>query len=291
MRRHLLGIALAIVTIAVMFFAGSWGYVQLLRLPVSATASASALPAQGGSLLSNASVLEALAAVGATGLLIGLLMVLPRISPLASGLPGLLALAWTGLYLSGVSRALKLIPMKDHAFGAGLEALLFNGTLAGIGLAMIIPMLLPSRWRSTDDRTRGSYLLGDDDAEDARTFVEGLKESMASANAPRPPEARGEARGTSGLIGNRTGGMPRAASSTGTMTRVDGSTGSMTRIDGSTGGMARIADDETVLNAERGTSGIRRAHSGARSPDGPSRTGLVGGGPVDDGSRRRRGRR
>jgi hypothetical protein len=253
MRRHLIGIALAIVTTAVMFFAGSWGYVQLLRLPISTSAPASALPAQGGSLLSDVSVIEALAAVGVTGLLIGLIIVLPRVSPLAPGLPGLLALAWTGLYLSSVSRALKLIPMKDHAFGAGLEALLFNGTLAGVGLAMIIPMLLPSRWRSTDDGTRDSYLPGDDDADEARTYVEGLKEATASANQPRPPEVRGGARGT--------------------------------------GGMARISDEETVLNAERATSGIRRAPSGARSPDAPTRTGLVGGGPVDDGSRHRRGRR
>jgi hypothetical protein len=267
MRRHLLGIALAIVTTAVMFFAGSWGYVQLLRLPVSTRAPASALPAQGGSLLSNASVLEALAAVGITGLLIGLIVVLPRISPLASGLPGLLALAWTGLYLSNVSRALKLIPMKDHAFGAGLEALLFNGTLAGIGFAMIIPMLLPSRWRSADDGTRESSLLGDDDVDEARTYVEGLKESMASATPPRPPEVRGEA---GGLAGSRTGGLPRV---------------------GSTGSLTRIPDEDMVLNAERATSGIRQSPSGARSPGAPSRTGLVGGGPVDDGSRRRRGRR
>ncbi|HEY1705412.1 MAG TPA: hypothetical protein VGG75_37460 [Trebonia sp.] len=274
MRRHLLGIALAIVTTAVMFFAGSWGYVQLLRLPVSTTAPASALPAQGGSLLSNVSVLEALAAVGVTGLLIGLIVVLPRISPLASGLPGLLALAWTGLYLSNVSRALKLIPMKDHAFGAGLEALLFNGTLAGIGLAMIIPMLLPSRWRSADDGTRDSSLLGDDDVDQARTYVEGLKESMASANPPRPPEVRGEA---GGLAGSRTGGMPRVGSATGSMPRVGSSTESMTRV----------SDEDMVLNAE----GIRQSPSGARSPGAPSRTGLVGSGPVDDGSRRRRGRR
>jgi hypothetical protein len=197
MRRHLFGIALAIVTTAVMFFAGSWGYVQLLKLPVSTSAPASALPAQGGSLLSNVSVLEALAAVGVTGLLIGLVIVLPRISPLASGLPGLVALAWTGLYLSDVSRALKLIPMKDHAFGAGLEALLFNGTLAGIGLAMIIPMLLPSRWRSADDGTRDTSLLGDDDVDEARTFVEGLKESMASATPPRSPGAPSR----TGLVG------------------------------------------------------------------------------------------
>jgi len=45
-------------------------------------------------------------------------------------------------------RALAWIPLQGHAFGAGFRILLLNGTLALAGMAMIVPMFLPSRWRS-----------------------------------------------------------------------------------------------------------------------------------------------
>jgi hypothetical protein len=131
---------------AVMFFAGAWGYLQLLKLPVPA-GRAAALPAGGGSLLSNSTALLALAAVLATAVLAGVLAVVPRISPLASGLPGLLLLAWTALFLVSVRRAVEFIPLRSASFGAGWEGLLFNGVLGAAGAVMIIPVFIPSRWR------------------------------------------------------------------------------------------------------------------------------------------------
>jgi hypothetical protein len=132
---------------AVMFFAGAWGYLQLLRLPVP-PGSATALPGGGGSLLSNTTAMLALAALVATAVLAGLLAVVPWFSPLASGLPGLLLLAWTGLYLVSVRRAVEFIPLRSHSFGAGWEALLFNGILGAVGAVMVFPMFIPSRWRT-----------------------------------------------------------------------------------------------------------------------------------------------
>src|SRR5271169_323979 len=141
--RHLIGVALAIVMAAAVFFAGSWGYLKLL------TGSAKgALPAGGGSLLHDHAVLEGFGVLLAVGLLAGLLMASPVISPLASSLPGLALLAWTGLYLFSVRRAVQYIPLKSQAYGTGFEALLFDGVLALIGAAMIIPLFVPSRWRS-----------------------------------------------------------------------------------------------------------------------------------------------
>src|SRR6266849_131215 len=99
--RHVFGFGLAVVMALAMFFAGAWGYLRLLRLP----APAAGLPAQGGSLLVYNGVLAALAAVAATGLAAGILVAVPRISPLAAGLPGLLLIALTLLYLVSVRRA------------------------------------------------------------------------------------------------------------------------------------------------------------------------------------------
>jgi hypothetical protein len=93
-------------------------------------------------------VLAPLIAVAATGLLAGILVAAPRISPLAAGLPGLLLLGWTALYVVNVRRAVSLIPLKSHAYGAGFEAMLVTGILGAAGLAMIMPLFIPSRWRS-----------------------------------------------------------------------------------------------------------------------------------------------
>jgi hypothetical protein len=142
--RHVLGVVLAIVMAAAVFFAASWGYLKLFIGP----AGLGALPAGGGSLIHHhRTVLEGFGALLGVGLLAGILMAWPRISPLASGLPGLGLLAWTGLYLFNVRRAVHYIPLKSQAYGTGFEALLFDGVLAMVGLAMIIPLFVPSRWR------------------------------------------------------------------------------------------------------------------------------------------------
>ena len=144
--RHLSGIIFAIVAALAVFFGGGWGYLRLLRVP-TAHEAAGRLPASGGSLLHDHHVLFAMAALAAVGLLIGLLMAVPWVSPLAAGLPGLALLALTGLYLANVHRAVQLIPLRDRTYGVGFEALLFNGLLTLVGLLMVIPLFVPSRWR------------------------------------------------------------------------------------------------------------------------------------------------
>jgi hypothetical protein len=141
--RHLVGVVLAIVMAAAVFFAASWGF---LRLGLGSARPAT-LPGGGGSLFSDRNLLEGFGAVLGVGLLAGIMMAAPRISPLASGLPGLALLGWTGLYLGSVRRAVQYIPLKTHSFGMGFETMLFDGVLAMAGLAMIIPLFVPSRWR------------------------------------------------------------------------------------------------------------------------------------------------
>jgi len=142
--RHLVGVVLAIVLAAAVFFAASWGYLKLLIAP----SALGTLPGGGGSLLHNHVVLEGFGALLGVGLVAGLLIAAPRISPLAAGLPGLALLAWTGLYLFSVRHAVQYIPLKSHSYGRGFEAMLFDGVLALAGLGMIIPLFVPSRWRS-----------------------------------------------------------------------------------------------------------------------------------------------
>jgi hypothetical protein len=164
--RHLAGVLLAIVLAAAVFFAASWGYVKVLLSPLAP------LPAGGGSLLHHTTILEGLGALAGAGLVAGLLIALPRVSPLAAGLPGLVLLAWTGLYIFSVRRAVQYIPLKTQAYGMGFQALLFDGILAMAGLVMIIPLFVPSRWRLTQ-AVRAPY-----EAQDATAAYPGLQETQ-----------------------------------------------------------------------------------------------------------------
>jgi len=153
--RHLFGVALAVLLAAAVFFVAAWGYVLIFN-GISASAAANNgrppadggdLPAAGGSLFQNGHVMVGGAALLAVGLVAGLLMVLPRVSPLAAGLPGVVLVAWTVLYVCDVGEATRLIPLKSRDFGTGFEVLLSGGLLGAAGLAMIAPLLIPSRWR------------------------------------------------------------------------------------------------------------------------------------------------
>jgi hypothetical protein len=173
--RHRIGIILAVIMTGALFFPGAWGYLRLLRLPAP-PGQLSRLPAGGGSLISDASVLIALAAIAGTGLLAGILIAVPRVSPLAAGLPGLLLLGWTALFLVSVRQGADLIPLRSDPFGAGFEAMLLNGILGAAGLAMILPMFVPSRWRAR--RT--------DESEAADDFISSLGGTTQAPLPTRP---------------------------------------------------------------------------------------------------------
>ncbi len=135
--RHLIGLILAIALAAAVFFGGGWGAEHVAALAGHSVG----LPSRTG--------LIGLAAMLGTGLLVGILLVVPAVSPLATGLPGLVLLGWTALLAVSAHRALAWIPLQAHTFGAGFRVLLLDGTLAFIGIAMIIPLFLPGRWHGT----------------------------------------------------------------------------------------------------------------------------------------------
>jgi hypothetical protein len=146
--RHVIGIFLAAGLAAAVFFAAGWGYLRLLRIPM-VNGGASTLPVHGGRLLHDTAVLYPAAAVAGTALLAGIFIAVRAVSPLAPGLPGLGLIAWTVAYGFSVRRAVHYIPLRGDAFGAGFEAMLMNGVLAAAGLALVVPLFLPSRWRAS----------------------------------------------------------------------------------------------------------------------------------------------
>src|SRR5579859_3700505 len=143
--RHLIGLILALALAAALFFGGGWG-----------AAHVSALAGHSVGLPSRTGLIGLAAALG-TGVFVGVLMVLPAVSPLATGLPGLVLLAWTALLALSSRRALAWIPLQGHSFGAGFRVLLLSGTLALAGMAMIVPLFLPSRWHGRDHEDDEDY--------------------------------------------------------------------------------------------------------------------------------------
>ena len=133
--RHVTGFVLAVVISAALFFGGGWGVARVVRLQ-----------APGGALM-NAHGAVAIAAIAGTGLLLGILLAAPAVSPLAAGLPGLALLGWSALLIAGSGRALRLVPLHGTAYAAGFTTMLVNGILILAGAVMIVPLFVPSRWR------------------------------------------------------------------------------------------------------------------------------------------------
>ncbi len=153
MLRHLIGFGLAIGLAAAIYFGGGWGVAKM-----------TALAAQGTSLTSVTG-LSALGTLLLTGLFLGILLVAP-VSPLSTLLPGLALLGWTGLFAASTGMASRVMPLGNGPVAAGLHLLLTDGVLALLGMVLIIPAFVPSRWRPASETDlgldRGSG--GDDEA-------------------------------------------------------------------------------------------------------------------------------
>ena len=78
--------------------------------------------------------------MASVALLIGLALVIRWVSPLATGLPGLVLLGWTALYVVSPARAIEYIPLKGHNFGLGFAGLGTTGILGAAGVVLVMPL-------------------------------------------------------------------------------------------------------------------------------------------------------
>jgi hypothetical protein len=151
MLRHLTGLGLAIGLAVAIVFGGGWGVTKMTTL------------AAQGTSLTSVTGLSALGALLLTGLFLGILLVAP-VSPVSTTLPGVALLGWTGLFAVSTQLATRVMPLRSGPVAAGLHLLLVNGMLAMLGIVLICPAFVPSRWRPASEADlgldRGS---GDDD--------------------------------------------------------------------------------------------------------------------------------
>ncbi|GAA0944474.1 hypothetical protein [Nonomuraea longicatena] len=152
--RHIGGLLIGLVVTACVVGGGGWAVQQ-------AMAESAASPPGGQRLW------IALGAMAAVGLVVGLVTA-GRVSPVAAFVPSMALLAWTVVYALDSGRALSLVPDQPSAYwlvrqaAAGSEVLLTSGVFALLGVALFIPVLVPSRWvrREDDDyeaTPEGSY--------------------------------------------------------------------------------------------------------------------------------------
>lgn len=142
--RHLGGLLIGLVVTAAVLGGGGWAVNQAVESGQSAP--------QGGP-----SLWIALGSMAAVGLVVGL-VVAGRVSPVATFIPSMVLLAWTVVYALDANRALTLLPdgPSVHQIAreavTGARSLLTSGVLALLGVALFIPVLMPSRWaRPYDD--------------------------------------------------------------------------------------------------------------------------------------------
>src|ERR1017187_7198934 len=115
--RHWIGLGLAVALAATLFFGAGGGITGLTMTSIRG--------------------LSSLGAVAGAGLLLGILIAAPRVSPLAAGLPGLVLLAWTALFSVSGTLAVRLIPMRQGPSRGGFQAPLARRGAGGrwLGLA------------------------------------------------------------------------------------------------------------------------------------------------------------
>ncbi|MEV4459346.1 hypothetical protein [Microbispora sp. NPDC049633] len=138
--RHFFGLLLGVVVAAALLLGGGWASQEAVR-----GAAQSIDPAK------DTRMLIALGVMAAVGLLLGLVLV-GRVSPLAAFVPSMALLAWTVVYVLDVSRAASLVPTGPSVqaellqAGRGMLTLLSTGVYGLLGVALFLPVLMPSRW-------------------------------------------------------------------------------------------------------------------------------------------------
>lgn len=140
--RHFAGLLLGLIVTGVLLVGGGWAVQQAVGSGPGA-----------GTVAGGQKLWIALGVMAAIGLLVGL-VVGGRVSPLATFVPSMALLAWSVVYALDVNRALSLIPTETSVHQVVLEAgrgnltLLTTGVYALLGVAMFLPVLMPSRWAS-----------------------------------------------------------------------------------------------------------------------------------------------
>ncbi|TDQ44172.1 hypothetical protein [Actinorugispora endophytica] len=150
--RHFFGLIIGLLLAPVVLLGSGW---VLPRV--------TALAGSGGTFL-GVGGLATLGTLGVLALVLALVLVPPRLTPLVPGVAGLGLAGFTAVHLLRPG-LVDLVPGSVLVPGLpGAVVLLESGLYLPLALAMLVPVFWPSRWRSY--RPRGAHAFNDDDYED-----------------------------------------------------------------------------------------------------------------------------
>lgn len=134
--RHLFGFVLGLVLTPAVVVVPGWALPRLTEIT-----------GFGGDFVSFLG-LSTVAVLGALALLLGICLALRRVSALAVGIPSLVLLGWTALYVLQPGIATAVLP--GAAWGEGAGRLLSLGLYLPVAVPLFFPLVMPSRWRRAD---------------------------------------------------------------------------------------------------------------------------------------------
>lgn len=150
--RHVLGFVLGVLLAPALTYGAGWGFAR----------AGAALDPVGQTITDRTELYGAFALMAAVGLVTGVVIVARWASPLATLIPALALLGWSGYFVIDPSRALDL-PGKVPPAGeldTALQLLLASGLFALLGFALLMPAWLPHRWRRRDQEDEADSIYG-----------------------------------------------------------------------------------------------------------------------------------
>ncbi|MDT0303749.1 hypothetical protein [Streptomonospora wellingtoniae] len=156
--RHFVGFIVGLALAPVLMLGTGWALPRFVGLE------------ERGQSIATVDGAVALGAAGIVGLLVALVLVPPRLTPL---LPGIAGLTLIGLTAVQVLRPALVERLPALPGVEGAVTLLSIGAYLPLGLALFVPMLAPSRWAGRErarDVTEEEYFDGlyDEDYEDGQ---------------------------------------------------------------------------------------------------------------------------
>lgn len=146
--RHVIGFVLGLVLVPAVVVVPGWALPRLTYIA-----------GFGGDFISRTGLIT-VGPLVVLAVLLGVCVAVRRVSALASLLPALALTGGTGVYVVAPELALGLLPGTE--WGQGVSQLLMLGAYLPLGLLLLVPMFMPSRWRGTTEEEDDFTDLTDD---------------------------------------------------------------------------------------------------------------------------------
>lgn len=171
--RHVFGFVLGLVMVPAVVVVPGWALPRLVYIA-----------GFGGDFMSVIGLLTVIPLV-VLAVLVGVCVAVRRVSALASVIPAITLCGLTGSYILAPGLAVGFLPGTE--WGQGVTQLLMLGAYLPLGVMLMLPLFMPSRWRRPVEEEEGFDDLAEDYEDDApmsRSSRRGGGPRHAASRAP-----------------------------------------------------------------------------------------------------------